>query len=181
MSCTTCAGAIGRLARTPALIATTLRYPYETRDAKEYSSDLPDVKVEPDMLKLAHHILSRARRRISTPRSLWTPIRKPLSLSSRRSRLACRYRACNAAAARMWRTSWMCSAVALQRKKPHQLLRRKKGRQRIEGQSEMLLPIADKKGKQAAAKQPSQQKRPSGKGRLTRAEISKYRQRCRSE
>jgi DNA end-binding protein Ku len=28
----------------------------------------------------------------------------------------------------------------------------KKGRQRIEGQSEMLLPIAGKKGKQAAAK-----------------------------
>ena len=40
------------------LIATTLRYPYETRDAKEYFDDIPDVKVEPDMLKLAHHILS---------------------------------------------------------------------------------------------------------------------------
>ena len=56
MSCTTCAGAIGRLARTKGLIATTLRYPYETRVAKEYFDDIPDVKVEPDMLKLAHHI-----------------------------------------------------------------------------------------------------------------------------
>src|SRR5271163_1322513 len=39
------------------LMATTLRYPYEIRDAKEYFDDIPDVKVEPDMLRLAQHIL----------------------------------------------------------------------------------------------------------------------------
>ena len=39
------------------LMATTLRYPYEIRDAKEYFDDIPDVRVEPDMLKLAQHIL----------------------------------------------------------------------------------------------------------------------------
>src|SRR5271170_1355504 len=39
------------------LRATTLRYPYEIRDAKEYFDEIPDVKVEPDMLKLAQHIL----------------------------------------------------------------------------------------------------------------------------
>src|SRR5208282_6203107 len=39
------------------LMATTLRYPYEVRNAKEYFDDIPDVKVEPDMLKLAEHIL----------------------------------------------------------------------------------------------------------------------------
>src|ERR1700731_1905878 len=39
------------------LMATTLRYPYEIRAAKEYFDDIPDVKVEPDMLKLAEHIL----------------------------------------------------------------------------------------------------------------------------
>ena len=39
------------------LMATTFRYPYEIRDAKEYFDDIPDVKVEPDMLKLAEHIL----------------------------------------------------------------------------------------------------------------------------
>ena len=35
------------------LMGTTLRYPYELRDAKEYFDDLPNVKVAPDMLKLA--------------------------------------------------------------------------------------------------------------------------------
>ena len=39
------------------LMATTLRYPYEIRDAKEYFDDIPEVKVEPEMLKLAQHIL----------------------------------------------------------------------------------------------------------------------------
>jgi len=37
-------------------MGTTLRYPYETRDAKEYFDDPPNVKVEPDMLKLAGRI-----------------------------------------------------------------------------------------------------------------------------
>ena len=35
----------------------TLRYPYEVRDEKEYFSDIPDVKVPGDMLKLAEHIV----------------------------------------------------------------------------------------------------------------------------
>jgi DNA end-binding protein Ku len=39
------------------LMGTTLRYPYEIRDAKEYFDDIPNVKLEPDMLKLAEHIL----------------------------------------------------------------------------------------------------------------------------
>ena len=39
------------------LMGTTLRYPYEIRDAKEYFDDIPNVKLELDMLKLAEHIL----------------------------------------------------------------------------------------------------------------------------
>lgn len=43
--------------RDKGLIATTLRYPYEVRDAKEYFADISDLTVEPEMLKLAEHIL----------------------------------------------------------------------------------------------------------------------------
>ncbi len=39
------------------LLGTTLRYPYELRDAKDYFYDIADVKVEPDLLSLAQHIL----------------------------------------------------------------------------------------------------------------------------
>ena len=49
------------------LTATTLRYPYEIRDAKEYFDEIPDVKVEPDMLKLAEHILQSKARNFDPP------------------------------------------------------------------------------------------------------------------
>ena len=39
------------------LMGTTLRYPYEIRDAKEYFDTIPNIQLEPDMLKLAEHIL----------------------------------------------------------------------------------------------------------------------------
>jgi DNA end-binding protein Ku len=39
------------------LLGTTLRYPYEVRDSKDYLYDIPEVKIAPDMLTLAEHIL----------------------------------------------------------------------------------------------------------------------------
>jgi DNA end-binding protein Ku len=39
------------------LLGTTLRYPYEVRNADEYFDDIAEVKITPDMLKLAEHIL----------------------------------------------------------------------------------------------------------------------------
>jgi DNA end-binding protein Ku len=39
------------------LLGMTLRYLYEVRDAKDYFYDMPDVKVEPELLGLAQHIL----------------------------------------------------------------------------------------------------------------------------
>jgi DNA end-binding protein Ku len=51
------------------LIATTLRYPYEIRDAKEYFEDIPKLAVDPEMLELAerwrrcrHKVRSDTRR-----------------------------------------------------------------------------------------------------------------------
>jgi DNA end-binding protein Ku len=35
----------------------TLRYPYEVRSEKEYFEDIPELKLAPDMLKLAEHII----------------------------------------------------------------------------------------------------------------------------
>ena len=39
------------------LLATTLRYPYEVRQHGEYFADIPDLKLPPDMKKLATHIV----------------------------------------------------------------------------------------------------------------------------
>jgi non-homologous end joining protein Ku len=35
----------------------TLRYPYEVRSEAEYFADIPDMKLPPDMIKLAGHIV----------------------------------------------------------------------------------------------------------------------------
>jgi DNA end-binding protein Ku len=43
------------------LLATTLRYPYEVREAAEYFDDIADIKVQGEMLKLAEHILETKR------------------------------------------------------------------------------------------------------------------------
>ena len=39
------------------LLGTTLRYPYEVRDAADYFAELPELAVAPDMLTLAERIL----------------------------------------------------------------------------------------------------------------------------
>src|SRR5882762_11227691 len=39
------------------LLATTLRYPYEIRDQKDYFEDIPDLKLPDEMMQLASHIV----------------------------------------------------------------------------------------------------------------------------
>ena len=99
------------------LMGTALHYPYEIRDAKEYFDDIPNVKVEPDMLKLAEHIL-QSKATDFDPAQLPTIMKKPWSRCSRRNRPACRYRASMPRRGRrMLSTSWTRSAAALHRKK----------------------------------------------------------------
>jgi DNA end-binding protein Ku len=40
------------------LIGTTLRYPYEIREVKDYFDDIPEMALEPEMLQLAEQILT---------------------------------------------------------------------------------------------------------------------------
>jgi hypothetical protein len=57
----------------------------------------------------------------------------------------------------------------------------KKGRKRIEGQGEILFPISGKKGKQATAKPAERASARQENAGYFRADISKTRQRRRSE
>jgi DNA end-binding protein Ku len=41
------------------LIGTSLHYPYEVRKSDDYFDDIPNVKIAPDMLKLAQHIVDQ--------------------------------------------------------------------------------------------------------------------------
>jgi len=131
------------------LMGTTLRYPYELRDAKEYFDELPNVKVAPDMLKLAEHILEtkeadfdpsqfvdhyeeavvdmlkKKQAGLATPKGKAVePPRNVINLIDALKK----------------------SLAADKGARPQA----KKGKKRIEGQREMLLPIAGKKGKDVA-------------------------------
>ncbi len=143
------------------LMGTLLRYPYEVRDAGEYFDDIPDVKLTKDMMDLARHIVEtksghfkpqafedhyeRALQeliekkakgeRIEVPKV--EPTGKVINLMDalRRSVQAEQKPAARSAAA----SSARPAAAA------------KKGRRRVEGQKEMLLPIAGKKAAAEAA------------------------------
>jgi DNA end-binding protein Ku len=133
------------------LMGTTLRYPYEIRDVKDYFGDIPNAKVEPDMLKLAEHILQNKAADFD-----------PLQFVDRYED----------AIVEMLRKKQAGIEVSRERSVPRpqnlvnltEALRRsvaqenaasapsKKGHKRVQGQGEMLLPIAGKKSKEAPPK-----------------------------
>ena len=137
--------------RDKGLIGTTLRYPYEIRDAKDYFDDIPDVELEPEMLKLAEQIL------------------KSKATDFDPSQFADRY---EEAVVELLKKKQAGIAVSRERTAPRpqnvvnimDALRQsiaqekaasappKKSPKRIEGQGEMLLPIAGKAKKVATAK-----------------------------
>jgi len=133
------------------LMGTLLRFPYEVRDSSEYFDEIPNVKVAGDMLKLAEHILEskegdfdpaqfvdhyeeavvdmlkKKQAGIALPKGKAAePPRNVINLMDALKR----------------------SIAADKGARPQA----KKGKKRIEGQGEMLLPIAGKKGKEAAAR-----------------------------
>ena len=133
------------------LIATTLRYPYEIKDAKEYFDDIPDLTVEPEMLKLAEHILHNKATDFD-PSQFVDHFEE--------------------AVVAMLKKKQAGIVVSRERAVPHpqnvinivDALRQSiaqeqpasasptKPRKRIDGQGEMLLPIPGKKGKEALRK-----------------------------
>lgn len=139
------------------LLGTTLRYPYEVRDAADYFDDLPDLKVPPEMLNLAEHILEtksadfdpssfrdryeeavvellkrkQAGMPAAPPRSEPAPSNVVNLMDALRRSIAQEEKAATATA------------------KP----KAKKSKKRIEGQREMLLPIPGKAGKETARKE----------------------------
>jgi DNA end-binding protein Ku len=134
------------------LMGTTLRYPYEIRDSKEYFDDIPNVKVEPDMLKLAEHILE-------TKAADFNPTQfvdhyEDAVLKMLKNKQAGLPVSREPAAQRPQNVVNLMDALrrSIAEEQAASTPPPKKGRKRNEGQSEMLLPISGKKGKQATAK-----------------------------
>lgn len=142
------------------LLGTTLRYPYEIRDAREYFDDIPDVKLVPDMLKLAEHILAtkeagfdpskfvdhyeeavvamlkEKQAGVSVPRDhAAAPPANVINLMDALKR---------SLAGHQTAASFGAPAAAA-----------KKGKKRIAGQREMLLPLPGKKAKEPVLAKPA--------------------------
>jgi DNA end-binding protein Ku len=138
------------------LLGTTLRYPYEVRKAEEYFEEIPDIKVPGEMLKLAEHILETksgdfdpSQFKDHYEEALVEFLRKKqahIPVKKGREELAAPRNVINLMDA--LRRSVQAGGQA-----PTQS---KKGRKRIEGQKEMLLPI---EGKQST-REPSKKAKP---------------------
>jgi DNA end-binding protein Ku len=131
------------------LMATTLRYPYEIRDAKEYFSDIPDVKVEPDMLELAQHIL-QSKATDFDPSQFVDRYEEAVAEMLKKKQAGLPVSR-EHALARPQNAVNLMDALRRSIAQENESATRQKPRKRIEGQGEMLLPIAGKKGKQTAA------------------------------
>jgi DNA end-binding protein Ku len=131
------------------LMGTTLRYPYEIRDAREYFDDIADLKVAPDMLKLAEHIVQTKEAEFDPSQFVDHYEEAVVDMLKKKQ--------AGVPAPREQASSQPPNVInlmdALRRsiadEKPAKAAA-KKGRKRIEGQREMLLPIPGKKGKQPA-------------------------------
>jgi DNA end-binding protein Ku len=128
------------------LIGTTLRYPYEIREAKEYFGDIPDVKVAPDMLKLADHILKS--KAIDFDPSQFVDHYEQALLEMLKRKQAGIAVSRSRAVPRPQNVVNLMDAL----RRSIAAAPRKKARKRIEGQRELLLPIAGKKSKEPATK-----------------------------
>ena len=135
-------------ARDKGMMGITLRYPYEVRDQNEYFDGIEDEKIPKDMLDLAIHIVESKKGKFEPQKfedqyedALKDLIRKKQKGEKiERPKEPLRSNVVNLMDA------LKKSVAADKDTRP----RAKKGRKRIEGQREMLLPITGKKGKEAA-------------------------------
>ena len=132
------------------LTATTLRYPYEIRDAKEYFDDIPDVKVEPDMLKLAQHIL-QSKATDFDPSQFVDHYEEAVVAMLNKKQAGLPVSREHAAPRPQNVVNLMDALRRSIAEEKAASAAPKKARKRTEGQGEMLLSIAGKKGKQAKA------------------------------
>jgi DNA end-binding protein Ku len=133
------------------MMAVTLRYPYEVRKPDEYFSEIEDEKVPKDMLELATHIVETKLGKFE-PDKFEDEYEGALKDLLRKKQKGEKIEPTKERA-----PSNVVNLMDALRKSVNEDGQRparaaKKGRKPVEGQREMLLPIAGKKGKEAPAK-----------------------------
>ena len=140
------------------LLGTTLHYAYEVRKADDYFDDIPEIKIAPDMLKLAQHIVEQKEGEFAPSafvdhyeQALVEVVKKkqahvPLAKSA--EKVSAPKNVINLMDA-LRRSVQGTDKGKPEKAAPEKAKKAEKGKKRAEGQREMLLPIAGKK-KEAA-------------------------------
>src|SRR5271169_1348113 len=147
------------------LLGTTLRYPYEVRDSKDYFYDIPDVKIAPDMLTLAEHILKSKETTFDPTKFVDRYEQAVLQLLEKKQEGL----PAPEAAPFVAPTNVVSLMDALRRSvaedaksdapaKTAAAAQPQKGKKRVPGQGELLLPIAGRKGQPKVEAKPAAQR-----------------------
>ena len=137
-------------ARDKGMVGVTLRYPYEVRQAQDYFDVIEDEKVPKDMLDLAVHIVESKKGRFEPGKfedEYENALKELLRKKQKGERIERPKEPSRSNVVNL--IDALRRSVAQEKRAPASA---KKGRKRIAGQTEMLLPIAGKKGKEAAVK-----------------------------
>src|SRR5438445_6410146 len=141
------------------LMGTLLRYPYEVRSEKEYFDDIQDVKLTKDMLDLAKHIVEKKSGAFE-PELFEDHYETALIdlINKKRSGAPITAKAAPKTGGNVINLmDALKKSIANEKdaapvaKVAKETVKGKKPKKRVEGQREMLLPIAGKGGKEAAA------------------------------
>jgi DNA end-binding protein Ku len=133
------------------LVATVLRYPYEIRNTKEYFDEIPNIKVVPDMLKLAEHILKTKTEDFDPSKFVdhYEEAVVEMLKKKQAGMTVPKGRASEQPRNVINLMDALRRSVTSDKASQPQA---KKGKKQVEGQREMLLPIPGKKGKDVAVK-----------------------------
>ena len=149
------------------MLATTVRYPYELRDPTEYFRDIPEVKFDPELLRLAEHILRSKAAPFDPTRFVDRYEQAVIELleGKRKGLPAHAVRSVSAPRSTFdlmdaLKRSLQASPAPANDVKPAKSPRAKKPKPRPERQRELLLPISGGKSEAAkpAAKTPTRRK-----------------------
>jgi DNA end-binding protein Ku len=131
------------------IMGTLLRYPYEVRDENEYFDDIKDVKISKDMMQLAEHIVKTKSGHFKPEafedqyeaalREIIEKKSKGIKIEAPRERTPSK-------------VINLMDALRNSVRAEQPTKKAKRGKKRIEGQREMLFPIAGKKTAKQEAK-----------------------------
>jgi DNA end-binding protein Ku len=133
------------------MMGVTLRYPYEVRKPDEYFSEIEDEKVPKDMLELATHIVETKLGKFE-PEKFEDEYEDALKELLRKKQRGEKIEQPKERAPSNVINLMDALRNSLKAEDGRPARPAKKGRKRIEGQREMLLPIPGKKGKEVPVK-----------------------------